>query len=202
MVSRRSALLAAAVLVLAVVGVFSVVEFHALESETSVQSGISTYRVNDATAPTDRSLSLLVVGDGPQADRIEAALVEELSTVWPSIVPVEDDVEAVEGPVLAVNVSEDGVAYNPVTPSATVDVHFGFVGGGNATVAKQFASGEGPPVSGNRTPYVVGGSMTVVDRSRGIASVPGYRSHLRRAIVDAVATKLTRQPGMPNAPFG
>lgn len=199
MVSERAVLYTALVLVLVLVGSVAFVDFHALESQTDVDSSVGTSRVNDATAPTDEPLHLLVLGDGPQSERLEDELVERLSPLWVSVEPVEDDVESVDGPILAVSVSTDGVAYDPVTPAARVVVDFGFVGNGNVSVATAFARGERPTVLGHVTPYVVSGSVTVTDRSRGVASRPGYRSYLGAIVADTLTEKLTTAPGMPNA---
>ncbi|MFB6113488.1 MAG: hypothetical protein ABEJ58_05220 [Halodesulfurarchaeum sp.] len=199
MLSRRTALLVTAVLLTALLGAVLTVDFRAMESETDTDASVSTYRVNHAIAPRDGPLTLIVLGDGADAERLATDLSNALKDEqdgWPAVVLAEDGRDTVDGPVLVVSITESLVRYNPVSPSARTRVDFGFVGNGDASFARRFAVGDRPVVIGSETPYVVGGSVAVTDRSRGLVSVPGYRSYLGEMIAEAVSEALTSAPGM------
>jgi hypothetical protein len=201
MVSRRRILpvLLVVLLVLAVsfVAAVTVVDFHAMESATTADASVGTSRANDAVAPTDEPLSLVIVGEGPVADRLGEALESSLSQPWESVERV-DSVANVsgDGPVLVVGVTSTDISYNPITPSARVRADFGFVGAGNATLAKQFALGERPVVLTNETPYVVQGQVTIEDRSRGLVSIPGYHAHVTDRLATKLGSSISSAPGM------
>lgn len=198
MATRRRALLVASLLI-ALVTSFVVFDFHAMESQTEADSSVGTSRTNDATAPVTGTMHLLVLGDGPVADRLEDELASELTSTWASIQGVNESVESVSGPVLVVLVTSTDVNYNPVTPSAQVRADFGFVGSGNVTLAETFATGEGPVVLSKEIPYAVRGSVTITDHSRGVVSVPAYAAHVTRRLAENIGTELTSAPGMPEA---
>lgn len=199
MFSRRPGRLAAlliAALVLLLVVVFLAVDVSLMESQTSSNSGVGTSQANDTEAPLGGPIQLVVLGDGPVAERLEPELAAALGSRWS---PVERAVEPApdfEGPVLVVAVDESGLAYNPVTPSARVVVDFAFVGSGNDTLAEQLATPDSGVVLSNRDPYVVHGDVTIHDESRGLVSRPGYRSHVTEHLAERFVDALTSAPGM------
>jgi hypothetical protein len=198
MVPRRRLLLAALLLLVALVGVsFVFVEFHALKSETTADATVGTSRANDAVAPTEEPLTLVIVGEGPVADRLGEALESSLSPTWETVERVDSVADASgDGPVLVVGVTSTDISYNPITPSARVRADFGFVGSGNATLAKQFALGERPVVLTNETPYVVQGQVTIEDRSQGLVSIPGYHAHVTDRLATKLGSSISSAPGM------
>jgi len=195
MVSRYR-LLAVLLSVFVVLGlVVAFVPFHALESETAVDSGVGTARANDATAPSDGPLRLVVLGDGPFAEQFESSLAEQLEPRWGTVERVDEPTPG-ETPILVVGMAETDIRYNPVSPTAEATVEFAFVGSGNGTVAAQFARGETPMVITNETPYVVQGDVTIRDRSSGVASLPGYRNLVADRLAESLAEALGNAPGM------
>lgn len=196
--SRPRALLVVVVLALAlVVSLFAFVDFHAMESNTLADASVGTAQANKATAPVDQPLQLLVLGDGPVADRLSDHLAAELSPTFATINQTDEPIESWNGPVLVVGIVESDVRYNPVTPSAAVTAEFAFVGSGNVTLATQFARGEMPPVLSNLNPYVVQGDVVLQDESRGIVSVPAYERHVTERLATKLGDALTSAPGMP-----
>lgn len=192
---RRLLLVLSLVVVIVIAGAFASVSFHVMESETASNSSVGTSQANDATAPTGVPLQVIVLGDGPVADRLADDLETSLSDKWTSITVAEEP-SSVDGPVYVVRVGETDVAYNPFTPSAGVTAHFAFVGSGNGTQAAQLTSDEITPVLTNENPYVVHGDVTVVDESRGIVSMPGYYDHISAQLAGGLAKSLISAPGM------
>lgn len=192
---RHLSLFVALAVVIVLAGAFASVSFHVMESETASNSSVGTSQANDATAPTGVPLQVIVLGEGPVADRLADDLETSLSDKWTSITVAEEP-SSVDGPVYVVRVRKTDVAYNPFTPSARVTAHFAFVGAGNGTLAAQLASGEITPVLTNENPYVVHGDVTVVDASRGIVSMPGYYDHVSAQLAGGLATSLPSPPGM------
>ena len=197
MVSRRVTLgvgLLAVVLLLLGVA-FTTLSFQAMESRTAADASVGTAQSNDATAPLDRPLQLVVLGEGPVADRLGPALESRLSSRVVDVELADEPAAAYPGPVLVVGVNES-LAYNPVTPRARVTLEFGFVGSGNGTLASQFATGDQPMVLTNRDPYVVQGDVTLRDESRGVVSLPAYRAHVTDRLAEKLSTSLLDAPGM------
>ena len=194
--ARTRALLASLVLFLAVVVAFAVVDFHAMESQTAADSSVGTAQANNATAPVVGPLQLLVLGEGPVPERLEPALAAQLESRWGPVERAAEPSPDFDGPVLVVAVSESALRYNPVTPSARVAIEFAFVGSGNGTVAEQLVTTDSGVVLTNRDPYVVQGDVTIRDESRGIASRPGYQSHVTDQLATRFVDALTSAPGM------
>lgn len=192
---RRLLLVVGLVGVVIIAGAFTSLSFHVMESETASNSSVGTSQANDATAPTGVPLQVIVLGEGPVADRLADDLETSLSDRWTAITVAEEPT-SVDGPVYVVRIGEADVAYNPVTPSARVTAHFAFVGSGNGTLAAQLASGDTTPVLTNENPYVVHGDVTVVDESTGLVSIPGYRDHVARQLAGELARSLSSAPGM------
>lgn len=198
MVSRTTASIAAALVIglLLAAGAFAFVDFHALESQTAADTSVGTSRANEAMAPKNQPLFLTVVGDGPVTDRLATELQVDLQSTWDTVVLVEELNESMGGPVLAVVVDESRVRYNPVTPSARLHAEFAFIGTGQGETARAFALGEQPTILNNEMPYVVQGDVTMVDTSRGLASLPGYRGFLVDRLSAKLTSSLTSAPGM------
>lgn len=198
MVSRTTLSIAAVFVVIALLaaGAFAFVDFHALESQTAADTSVGTSRVNDAMAPKSQPLYLAIVGDGPIADRLATELQADLQPTWDTVVLVDELNDSMGGPVLAVGVAESEVRYNPVTPSARLEAEFAFVGSGQGETARAFALGEQPTILNNEIPYVVQGDVTMVDTSRGLASLPGYRGFLVDRLSARLTSSLTSAPGM------
>jgi hypothetical protein len=196
MLSRRRILLAVLLALVLAAGAFTTLDFRALDSQTATDASVTTTQGNQATAPLEEPLQLVVLGGGPVAeglgDELEAELAGPFAAVNQSAAPIQPW----DGPVLVVGVTESAVQYNPVTPRARVQATYGFVGSGNATLATDFATGGSPPVDASRHPYVTHGQVTVTDSSRGLVSLPAYRDHVRTRLAAALAESLTSAPGM------
>jgi hypothetical protein len=196
--SRRLALPLAlvALVVVATAFAFVFVSFHAMESATAADTSVGTSRANDARAPTDQPLHVVVVGEGPIVDRLADDLEASLSERWASVSMADEPIAAFDGPVYVVDLAEADVRYNPLSPSARLTAAFAFVGTGNGTKAARIARGDRPTVLTNETPYVVQGDVTIVDESRGIVSMPGYYDHVSARLATKLADSLASAPGM------
>ncbi len=194
--ARSRALLASMVLLLALVFAFAVVDFRTMESRTTADSSVGTAQANNASAPVGGPIQLVVIGDGPVAERLEPALVTQLESRWGPFELAAEPASSFDGPVLVLAVRESVLRYNPVTPSARVTLDFAFVGSGNGTVARQLVSEDGGIVLTDQDPYVVQGDIMVRDESRGLVSLPGYRSHVTERLADRFEDALTSAPGM------
>lgn len=194
---RRLALPLALVVfvVLAAAFAFVFVSFHAMESRTTADFTVGTSQANDAKAPMDQPLHIVVLGDGPVAERLAAELEGSLADRW-TVVRADDAAQTFDGPVYVVGLSDPEIRYNPITPSARVRAEFGFVGTGNGTLAAEFARGNEQGVLTNVNPYVVHGDVTIVDESSGLVSMPGYYDHVSARLATKLVESLTSAPGM------
>ncbi len=194
---RRYRLLGAALLLAGLlVGAFAVLDFQVLESETATDFAVGTSQLGNATAP-DGSLTLVVLEGGAVADQLGPDLEAALSDRFgPVTTTTAEPMPPWNGSVLVVAVSESSIQYNPIAPSGQVRADVAFVGSGNATFATSLVTGADPLVVTNAEPYVIHGTVTVTDRSRGLVSVPGYRAHLRDALVSEIARTIDSAPGM------
>lgn len=193
---RSRALLASLLFLLALVVAFAVVDFHAMESQTAADSSVGTARANNASAPVGGPIQLVVLGEGPVAEGLEPALAAKLESRWGPVDRAAEPSPDFDGPVLVVAVTESELRYNPITPSARVAVDFAFVGSGNGTLAERLVTTDSGVVLTNRDAYVAQGGVTIRDESRGIASRPGYRSHVTERLADRFVNALTSAPGM------
>ncbi len=201
---RRLLLLALLLVAVLVVGLL-VPDARFSSSETETQSSVGTSQLGEATAPLDRPVSLLVLGEGPIADGIGADLAAELEPRFPSVSVIEDatpgvtgsDASAAQknGSVLVVAVRNHTTSYTPVRATGEVAADFAYVGSRNVSFATGLVTEEQMIVT-NEEPYVVRGEVTVRDRSRGLFSVPGYRNHLREALAETLREALLSAPGM------
>lgn len=181
---------------LLVIGGFAFLDFHVLDTKTSINSAVGTSQAEGTAPSQEQPLQLVVLGDGPLADAVGDGLETQLATSFPAVERVESPAEDGTGPVLVVAISESAIRYNPISPQAQVTARFGFIGEGDATLAMQPAAGESPTVLSNTHPYVVHGDLTLAGTSRGIASHPGYRGHVADGLADNLADSLLSAPGM------
>jgi hypothetical protein len=189
---RRRYAVAVLLLVSLLVGTVLLIDVQLMTSTLASDSSVGTSRVGDAEAPTD--LTLVVLGEGDLDDletAIEAALAPQFDEIRLATEP-----DGATGPVLVVAFSAATIRYNPVTPTGHWRADFALVGSGNATLATAIATGTGRTVLTNEDPYVIEGTVSVTDRSRGLVSVPGYRSHLRGALADELVRAIGSAPGM------
>lgn len=194
---RRPFLIGVGILLAAIMlGAFVGLDFHVMESETATESSTGTSQLDAATASVDELLTLVVLEEDALAAELAPELETALSTRFGEINTTEEPTPPWTGSVLVVTVSESSIQYNPLTPAGQVSADFAFVGSGNATFATSLVLGDDPLVVTNAEPYVIHGTVTVTDRSRGIVSVPGYRSHLRGALADELARAIGTAPGM------
>jgi len=191
---RRGLALALAALLLVSLA-FVGLDFRLATAETTTSSSVGTAQTADATAPLDRPLTLLVLGDGPMVDGLGDDLAAQLDDRFPTVTVVDDPSAATNGSVLVVAVSNHTTSYTPVRATGDVAADFAYVGSGNATFATTLVAGERMVVT-NEEPYVVHGEVRVTDRSRGLLSVPGYRSHLRESLAGTLREALVSAPGM------
>ncbi|MFW5903216.1 MAG: hypothetical protein ACOCS7_00605 [Halolamina sp.] len=199
MVATRTARLLAATLVVLAVGTgvaFAVVDASVLQGETATDSTTGTSQVSNATATLQGPVTLAVEGDGwlEQAvgNRVEAELIDRGATVT----RVDTPTDSGGAPVLAIGVAEKRVGYTPFTPSATVETRFAYVTSGNGTLATSIVRGDPMVVHSNRDVYVVGGTVSVQDRARGVSTWPAYQRRVATATGDAVIRALSDAPGM------
>ena len=196
--TRTVRLLAAALLVLALgTGLaLAFVDASALQGETTTNSATGTSQLGNATATLDGPVTLSVGGEGwleqAVADRVEAKLIDRGATVT----RVDTPNDTLTEPVLVIGIAENTVEYSPFTPSATVETRFAYVQSGNVTLATSIVRGDPMVVSSNRDVYVVGGSVTVVDRASGVTTWPAYQRRVATGTGDAVIRALSDAPGM------
>lgn len=183
-------------LVALVLGAFVLVDFHVMESETATDSSIGTSQLGNATAPVDEPLTIVVLGAGAVGEGLSSELEATLSTQFGEIDTATEPTSPWTGSVLVVSIAESSIQYNPITPTFQVSADVAFVGSGNATFATSLVTGDDPLVVTNAEPYVIHGTAAVTDRSRGIVSVPGYRSHLRGALAAEISRAIGSAPGM------
>lgn len=194
--SRRHWLLGAGIiLAVLLLGAFVMVDFQAMRSATATESSTGTSQLDNATAPENEPLTLVVLEDGAMAEGLAPELEAALSNRF-GVSTTTEPTPPWTGTVLVISVTESSVQYNPITPAGRVSADFAFVGSGNATFATTLVTGDDPLVVTNAEPYVVHGTVSVTDRSRGIVSLPGYRSHLRSALAAELSRTLGSAPGM------
>ena len=193
--NQRRLVLLALLLVAVLIAALLVPDVRLGRSETETQSSVGTSQLGEATAPLDRPVSLLVIGEGSIADGLGAALAAELEPRFPTVTVIEDEAAPANGSVLVVAVRNHTTSYTPVRATGEVAADFAYVGSGNVSFATGLVTGEQLVVT-NEEPYVVRGEVTVRDRSRGLFSVPGYRNHLREALAGTLRQALVTAPGM------
>jgi hypothetical protein len=194
MTVRRGLAVALAALLLVSLA-FAGLDFRFATAETATSSSVGTAQAANATAPLDRPLAVLVLGDGPVADGLTAALTPELEGRFPTVTVIEDPAATPNGSVLVLAVRNHTTSYTPVRATGAVTADFAFVGSGNVSFATALLT-EDLMVVTNQEPSVVRGTVTVEDRSRGLFSVPGYRNHLRAALAETLRNALLSAPGM------
>ena len=182
-------------IILVVLGAVVLVDFQVMQSATATDSSTGTSQLDNATVPENESLTLVVLEDGAMAEGLAPELEAALSNRF-EVRTTTEPTPPWTGSVLVITVTESSVQYNPITPAGCVSADFAFVGSGNATFATTLVTGEDPLVVTNAEPYVVHGTVSVTDRSRGIVSVPGYQSHLRSALAAELSRTLGSAPGM------
>ncbi|MFB6070235.1 MAG: hypothetical protein ABEJ76_04365 [Halanaeroarchaeum sp.] len=198
--SRRVAVASTLLVALLVLG-FAVVDASALRGETAVDSSVGTARVNDASASLGDPIVLVVEGDGwleaAVADGIEKRLRERGATVSRR--------SAVDGPtasaLLLVRVTDAAVAYDPVTPAATLSASFAYVQSGNASLATRMVGGGPTVIRSQSDAYVVGGDLTIRDRATGVSTWPAYQRRIAGHTAAAVVDGLCGAPGMDRPTF-
>lgn len=193
----RRTLLVAVLLLALLTAVFAFADVRVMESETTAEASVGTSQLGDATAPVERPVQLLVLGEEPHASALGAELAATDSMPFQTMEQVPEPTTEWNGSILVLSLRERSVQYNPVAPSGRVTVGFAFVGSGNVSLATGLATAETALVVTNADPYVVQGEVTVTDRSRGLVSRPAYRSHLQSTLSEELARALGRAPGMP-----
>lgn len=187
--SRRSLALAAvavtAVACLTVVAAFAFVPFHVGASEAATDSTVGKTVAGNATSEFDGRMHLHAAGPG--SDRVADGVATRLERAGLTVERVETLNGSHDRPVLAVRVQERTVAYNPVTPSATVAWSYAYVASGNGTLASRAVRDESLTVDSGSDRYVVDGDFTMRHRARGVYSAPGYS----RLVDDRVAATTT-----------
>lgn len=190
---ERPAVYLAVLVLLASVAVASV-DFHAATTEVDAEAQVSTGALGNAAMPTGGPLALYVAGDDRFTDRLADALTAELATRY-QVVPVTELSGTTDSPVLVVAPVERSLAYNPVVPSARVELRFVYVTSGDLTRwsdepfdAPRFLDrlrrdDLGTDRLSDDHPYVRHGHVVVTTRSTGVLTWPGFRG----VVVDQTA---------------
>lgn len=189
-----------ALLVLVAAG-FASVDASALQGQAAVQSAVSTARANDATATLAGPIALYVEGHGwlqaALADQVEAALEAHGATVT----RVDSLATPTDGPVLAVRVTDASVGYRPISPRADLSVAFAYVQSGNATLAEGMLGSDPVIIRSHHDAYVVGGDLTIADRTNGVVTWPAYRRRVSNGTAAAIVDGLAGAAGMDGTDF-
>lgn len=189
---------------------FAFADFGATQSQTGVQSGVSTSAANGATVDLSGGLYVFVAGDTPADREFETALVEEFGSRGIDAAAV-DLHERYDRPVLLVGQETWELDYTPVRADATVDWQFLYVQSGNLT---QFGSSSPwatdfstdrlltrlesddfrPIILTGPSQVVVDGHFTMTDETTGVLSFPHYDRHVRDAVAATTVDGVVPDP--------
>lgn len=199
MPSRRSLGAAAALVVALLVvtaGFVGFADATALSGQTNTSASTGTARANDATASLSGPVALYVAGDGWLETAIADDLERTLRARGATVTRVHSLAAPTGQPLLAVRVTDADVRYRPLSPSATLAASFAYLTSGNATLADDLLHGEVLVIRSARDAYVVGGDVSLRDRTSGFATWPAYQRRVATATVTAMVDQLAAAPGM------
>jgi hypothetical protein len=143
-----------------------------------------------------REIYVYVEGEDRLTDELRAQMIRKLRENGAEVLEVEELEEQFDQQMLAVAQSERTISYNPVCPSARLDVFFRYSSSGNASYFDDFKSGNQPTVqlyldeSGSGK-LVVAGQLDVRDTTKGITSLKkAYQGHLADEITNHIIQNL------------
>ena len=196
----------AIVTVVFLASVFAFTSFTAAEHRTDISTQVVTSSTNGASMTSPSTIHLSVVGADPIRGQVASALVAALDERGVDAQIVTDLAPTYDHPVLLVAVTESQLAYNPISPSATVSLHFKYAADGNVTQFGQTHPGatfdatllEKRLLNGDSISVVLddentlfrSGDIHVTDASTGLLSWPGYRGHVLDTAGTAVIESL------------
>ncbi|WP_136718562.1 hypothetical protein [Halorientalis salina] len=202
----------AVVAAIMLVSSFAFVGFAAAEHRIDVDQQVATSSTNGATMLVPTTVSLYVVGPDPIRGQVEQALVSAFERRDIDVTVVTDLEPTYDRPVLMVGVRDTQLAYNPVTPSATVSLGYEYAADGNVTqFGEDGDSGfdgslvddrllTGQPIShvlDDQNTLFRSGEIRLTDESRGIVSWPGYRAHVTDALGETTIASLFADATLP-----
>lgn len=206
MTSRSRLRVSAVLAIVLLVGSFLFVGFSAAEHRTTVNKQVTTAASNGASMSVPTAIQVYVVGPEPIRGQVTDSILSAIDTegidarVVSVLAPVSAD------PVLLVGVRESRLAYNPITPSASVSLRFEYAANGDVRQFGQVdATGDFDSalvddrlLRGAQVPIVFdtedalfrSGDLSLSDASTGLTSWPGYQIHVADALGSSVVSAL------------
>lgn len=198
----------AAAIVLAVATGLGIVflDFQAAESQTNVNSQVSTGAANNATVDLSGGVYVYVLGNDTLSAEYQAALLAELNERGVAAEAAPGIRATYDKPVLFVTLQSWRLSWDPVSPEANATwrmlyaqpgnvSRFGWPEDGNDFSADRFQarfeSGDvGPIVMDGNLDLVRDGEFELHDRTSGVVSLAAYDRHVREAVADATVDAL------------
>jgi len=180
------------------VSAFLLLDFQAAKSVTHVDSQVNRASAGKPEIDFTREIYVYVEGEDRLTDKFRAQMIRKLRKNGTEVLEVEKLEEQFDQQMLAVALSDRTISFNPVCPSARLDVFFLYSSSGNASYFDDFKSGNQPTVqlyldeSGSGE-LVVGGQLDVRDTTKGITSLKAYQGHLADEITNHIIQNLPSQ---------
>jgi hypothetical protein len=192
---RRFKLVLALLLVVIIVFfTFSFLDFRAATSETNVDSRI----IADSCSPIGQQLEIdlasglcvYVEGEDGLTEELRSRLAEKLRQEGIEVLEAGSLEEKYDHQALVVAIIDREVSYNPIYPSASLEILFVYSLSGNTTYFDAFKSGKHTAVHLSIGELLMEGRLNLTDSTKGIISHKAYQRHVAEEISNNIIQKL------------
>ena len=194
---RRSKVVLALLLVIIIVFfTFSFLDFRAITSETVTHSREITTSIGQPKIDLASGLYVYVDGEDGLTKELRSGLTEKLRQGGIEVLKTGSLEEKYDRQVLVVAILDREVSYNPVYPSATIELFFVYSSSGNTACFKAFKGGEQAADlsrgESGEDELLMRGELNLTDTTKGIISHKAYQKHIAAEIAEGIFRGLLR----------
>lgn len=187
-------------LVIILIGVFMLLDFHIVRGQAKSESQVSTYTFSideGSKLPPNQTLNVFVVGSGRFESELAAALEETLTDnpyIGPIVIRHESPVAATAS-VLVVDLTQPDILWTPFYSRGDIEMQVAYASDGEVGWIDEEAvnlDNSGPVVR-------VRGDYQLQASAAGLMSLPGAHSFLAKQLADQIAASLMERLTSVNA---
>ncbi|MBD3206676.1 hypothetical protein GF319_10090 [Candidatus Bathyarchaeota archaeon] len=179
----------AAITILGLIGLFAFSNFKITRSRTSADTKSSKYEFGDPKIELD-ILYLYVEGNSRFANNLESKLEIIMISKGIDVILTEELVEKYDNQVLAVLISEKDIGYNPLIPSAEMEILFAYFLNGNTSYLEEIRLGEPLVISFTEEGLIKEGKILISDQTQGLVSYRAYVKYLANYSANQIYNQL------------
>jgi len=184
-----------AILIICIIGAFSLSTITLMKSTSSTSSHINAYSFGDPHPVLSTGVSVYMEGTGNLQDLLQREIIAKLQEKNIPVFLSDSLLHKYDTHIIALSIIEKDDIYTPLYSKGTYVIFFYYASSGKPTYFEQFRSGESPVVSfttsetGNDK-IIIEGTVTLKNTSMGVMSPSGYHNHVAEYVAQIILHEL------------